>query len=352
MRAEDRNRYGSMVEADALACAAAIRVGSRSFHVAGLLLPATVHRSALALYAFCRLADDAIDHAPTPAAAAEALDALERRLLLAYQGTPHPEPADRAFARAVRQHDIPIDVPRALLEGFCWDSRARRYATIDELIDYAMRVAGTVGVMMALIMGVRSASALARACDLGVAMQLSNIARDVGEDARAGRLYLPVAWLQEEGIDVDEFLVTPQASAPLARVVARLLAAAEPIYARAAGGIALLPASCRPAIHVALHLYRDIGRQVARNGLDSVSTRAVVSAPRKLALAACGAVAGFSIPSADVLDSAPLPQVRPLLASVSPPLLLSLEGLRWWNLRRRVIRVIDLFQRLERRAAP
>ena len=98
---------------------------------------------------------------------------------------------------------IPRALPEALLEGFAWDAAGRRYETLDEVEHYAARVAGCVGAMMTLVMGRRDPAILARACDLGVAMQLTNICRDVGEDARAGRLYLPLAWLRDNGIDPD-----------------------------------------------------------------------------------------------------------------------------------------------------
>jgi phytoene synthase len=147
-----------------------------------------VRDSATALYAFCRLADDAIDEGDTETGArTRALATLAQRLDAAYTGRPHDDPADRAFAQIVAQHHIPRAVPEALLEGFAWDLQGRRYETLADLHDYAARVAGTVGVMMAMLMGVRAPAALARACDLGIAMQLTNIARDVGEDARAGR---------------------------------------------------------------------------------------------------------------------------------------------------------------------
>ena len=101
----------------------------------------------------------------------------------------------------------------ALLEGFAWGHRgaAATETLPDDVQDYAARVAGTVGAMMAVLMGARSPEAVARACDLGVAMQFSNIARDVGEDARAGRIYLPLRWLAEAGIDPEAFLASPRA---------------------------------------------------------------------------------------------------------------------------------------------
>ena len=260
---------------------ALLRGGSRTFHAASLALPRTVRESARDLYAFCRLADDAVDGGGDPVAA---ICALRARLDAVYAGT--PDPADARFAGVVALCAIPRALPDALVEGFAWDARGRRYEDLDTLHAYAARVAGSVGAMMSLVMGVRSREALARACDLGVAMQLSNVARDVGEDARNGRLYLPLSWLRAEGIDPDAWLARPHHSPALARVVQRLLGDAGRLYRRARGGIAHLPAGCRPGIGVASRLYEEIGREVARRGCDAVASRAVVSPMRKSWIAA------------------------------------------------------------------
>jgi len=197
-----------MIDPEDLAhCEQAIRHGSRSFHSASLLLPRRVRDPAMALYAFCRLADDAVDLGQQKA---EAVLRLHERLDLAYAGTPRDAPADRAFTAMIEATDMPRTLPEALLEGLAWDAMGRRYATLSELRAYSARVASAVGVMMCVLMGVRDANALARACDLGVAMQLTNIARDVGEDAREGRLYLPADWLAEAGIDGDALLAQPE----------------------------------------------------------------------------------------------------------------------------------------------
>ena len=127
------------------------------------------------------------------------------------------------MADLMRRTRFRATLPEALLEGLAWDAEGRVYETLDDLLDYAARVAGAVGVMMTLIMGVRSTEALARACDLGVAMQLTNIARDVGEDARMGRIYLPREWLREAGIDAAAFLADPTPEARVGALVARLL---------------------------------------------------------------------------------------------------------------------------------
>ncbi len=270
-------------EADLAACRDLLRVGSKSFHAASLLLPRRVRDPATALYAFCRLGDDAVDDAADPA---EGLAEMRARLDAAYRGAPLNHPADRAFAHVVEVHEMPRELPEALLDGFAWDAAGRRYETLEDVHGYAARVAGTVGAMMTLLMGVRRHAALARATDLGTAMQLTNIARDVGEDARNGRLYLPRQWLREADVDPDAFLANPVFSAGVASVTARLLAEAGRLYARAESGIPMLPRDCRPAIRAAHNIYAEIGAEVVRAGHDSVSRRAVVSSKRKLALLA------------------------------------------------------------------
>ena len=199
-----------------------------------------------------------------------------------HRATPLDIAADQAFARVVHRYRLPRRIPLALLEGFQWDAQGRRYQTLDELFDYCARVAGTVGAMMALVMDVRDERALARACELGVAMQLTNIARDVGEDARMGRIYLPLDWLRAEGLDPDSWLMAPLFSQAVARLVKRLLDEADTLYRRAEEGLWNLPRGCRPAILAARHIYADIGDEIRRARLDSVNRRAVVSGRRKL----------------------------------------------------------------------
>lgn len=268
-------------------CEALMRTGSKSFFAASLVLPRRVRSPATALYAFCRLADDTIDlEAHLHGGAMGALTHLQQRLQRIYDGKPSPVPADRALSAVVAQFNIPKALLDALLEGFEWDLLSRRYDSLEDLQAYGARVAGTVGSMMAIIMGARSPQAQARACELGVAMQLTNIARDVGEDARAGRLYLPRDWMREAGLDPDAWLCNPAFSPALASVVSRLLAEADRLYERAALGIAALPRDCRPAIQAARLVYAEIGREVERAGCDSMSARAVVSPQRKLGLMA------------------------------------------------------------------
>ena len=259
-------------------CRRLLSHGSKSFYIASHFLPRALRESASGLYAFCRIADDLVDLGDDPRAA---LVTLHGRLDLIYDGRPENHPIDRVLSQIVIDHQLPRALLDALLEGFEWDIEGRDYQTLDEVCEYGARVAGTVGVMMAILMGVKDHATLARAADLGVAMQLTNICRDVGEDARAGRLYLPRDMMREAGVEPAAFLQNPQPSAALTEVLQALLTEADKRYRLADEGIRQLPRGCRPGILAARRLYAEIGNTVVLNGYDSVSQRAVVSRGRK-----------------------------------------------------------------------
>jgi phytoene synthase len=338
--------------ADIAACRALLKGGSRTFHAASLVLPRRVSDPAIALYAFCRLADDAVDLGSHRAAA---VTRLKQRLDRAYRSQPVDDAADRAFAGVVARFSIPRELPEALLEGLSWDAEGRRYETLPDLYAYAARVAGAVGAMMTLVMGRRASEIVARACDLGVAMQLTNIARDVGEDARAGRLYLPLSWLRDAGIDPDAWLAAPVFNAEIAAIVQRLLDAADALYGRATLGIENLPRACRPGIYAARALYAEIGRELERRDLDSVSHRAVVSSGRKFKVLARALALRETEWSSAQRHAAmhQLEETRFLIeatAAATPPRDTPLPAkTRARPIEDRVVWVIDLFSRLERR---
>ena len=320
---------------DLAACRRLLGDGSRSFQAASRLLPREVARAACALYAFCRVADDCVDreyHSDT-------LTKLHERLDRIYAGAPQEHVADRAFAAVVAHYQVPQAWPRALLDGFAWDAQGRQYEDISQLRAYAARVAGSVGAMMACVMGVRSRAALARACELGVAMQLTNIARDVGEDARMGRLYLPRAWMREAGIDPDSWLAQPAFNPALGTVVARILDEARNCYQGAAAGFASLPLSCRPGIRAAALLYAEIGHVVQHRGFDSVGGRAYVGPGRKAQLVSWAALRSLAVtfPAA-----APPPREIDFLLEAAA----ALEASQAVS---SIHKVLDLFERLERR---
>jgi len=324
-----------------------MRGGSKTFFAASRLLPRRVRGPAIALYAFCRVADDAIDFSTDRRLA---LTSLNERLRRIYAGEPMEFAPDRALAVVVREFDMPLELISALLEGFEWDAEGRRYETIEDLQAYGARVAGSVGAMMAVVMRTRSEQALARACDLGVAMQLTNIARDIGEDARSGRLYLPLHWMREAGIDPESWLKNPVFDARIASMINRLIASADVLYLRSEHGIGHLPRDCRPAIHAARLVYAEISRQLEKTGLDSINRRAVVSGARKFSLLA-RASAALLIAPADPRHQLPaLPANQflvdaaklPLIAGTTPraPSRRSFDERAKW--------AADLFERLER----
>ncbi len=329
---------------DLAACEALMRGGSKSFFAASALLPQRVRIPAIALYAFCRMADDLIDEgSDTGVQDAPPLATLQQRLAAIYAGEPGPAIEDRAMAMVVHRYQIPRALPEALLEGFAWDAAGRSYDTLAQLHDYCARVAGSVGAMMAMIMGVRSAPALARACELGNAMQLTNIARDIGEDARRGRIYLPLDWLRDEGIDPQSWLRDPVHSPALARATGRLLLEADRLYRLGASGVAALPRDCRGAILAAATIYADIGSVVAARGMDSVNHRAVVSSSRKLTLL-CFAKVRAQLPSR-CETAAPLPAIRFLTdacAATAP----RTSGFPRRSFDERCEWLIDLFERI------
>ncbi len=327
---------------DLEACEALMRGGSKSFFAASSLLPQRVRIPAIALYAFCRVADDAIDeHMDDP----QALLKLQQRLDAIYAGEPGDIIEDRAMAMVVHRYRIPRTLPEALLEGFAWDASGRRYETLEDLHHYCARVAGSVGAMMAMVMGVSNPHALARACELGNAMQLTNIARDVGEDARNGRLYLPRAWMREEGIDPEQWLASPAYTPALANVTGRLLLEADRLYQLGATGIAALPRDCRGAILAAAMIYAELGSVVSAQAMDSVSRRAVVGSARKLTLL-CLAKVRAQLPSS-CAESTPLPAIAYLSAACTVP---DVQGRHRTMPKRsfdeRCEWLIDLFERL------
>lgn len=332
--------------ADLQACVALMRTGSRSFFAASRLLPSRVRPASIALYAFCRVADDIVDEAGL--APAESRSLLAGRLDAIYAGCPGSAVEDRALAAVVRQYDLPRPWLDALLDGFAWDAAGRTYETLEEVHDYGARVAGSVGAMMCWLMGVRSPQALARACEMGVAMQLTNIARDVGDDARNGRLYLPRQWLRQAGIDPEAWLAAPAGSAALQSVVLRLLDEADRLYRRATLGVALLPRDCRAAILAARLIYADIGTRMRRQSIDPLRQRSVVPTARKLVLAALASARawqGTQRVDRHGLQADPLAAVAYLVDHVAT--VDDLPSAMPRPLRNRVVWMIEMFERVE-----
>jgi len=278
-----------------------IAVGSKSFAAAAKLFDADTRRGVLMLYAWCRHCDDVVDGqelgmngiAQTQAESRRQLALLREQTRRAYAGETMADPAFAAFQDVALRHAIAPRYAYDHLAGFAMDVDGVEYETIDDTLRYCYHVAGVVGLMMASIMGAHDEATLDRACDLGLAFQLTNIARDIVEDARMGRCYLPAAWLRDAGIPRAE-IADERHRAALARVAARLVDHAEPYYASAADGIAALPLRSAWAIATARNVYRQIGIVVKRRGARAWDERAGTSKAAKLWLLAKGGAAALS----------------------------------------------------------
>lgn len=269
-------------------CRERIEKGSKSFAAAARLFDPETRVHAYMLYAWCRHCDDVIDNQDLGfarpdkerEAALARLETLREKTRQALRGEAK-EPVFIALARVARERGLSETNIFEHLDGFAMDVAGREYRTLDDTLSYCYHVAGVVGVMMANIMGVRDAATLDRACDLGMAFQLTNIARDVMEDAAAGRIYLPAEWLRDAGIPegrVDD----PEYRAAVYDVAERLLIEADRFYLSARHGIAYLPFRSAWAIALARYVYREIGSMVRRRGSAAWNERARVSRRRKL----------------------------------------------------------------------
>ena len=269
-------------------CRRVIAEHSKSFSMAARLFPRERRDEASAVYAWCRACDDAIDLAP-PDEHEAALARLRRELDEIYSGLPQQSVVDRAFQVVVQRRGIPVEYPAELLEGMAMDVANPPYHTLDDLLLYCYRVAGTVGLMMCHVMGVSDESATAPAAHLGVAMQITNVCRDVLEDWERGRLYVPLELL---GADLAGALsvrdgggMPPKARGELAEAARRLLALADRYYASADRGMAFLEPRSALAVRTARLVYAEIGNEIARRDHDVLAGRAVVSGRTKLRLA-------------------------------------------------------------------
>ena len=265
-------------------CENEIRRGSKSFSLASRFFGRDVQTAVFAVYAWCRHCDDAIDRANSRKEQLQQLEELERQTRDAYAGTATSHPVFRSFQWVVHRYEIPQHYPLELLEGMRMDTQGFVYQSWNDLNLYCYRVAGVVGLMMTHIMGLRSESALKNASDLGCAMQLTNIARDVGEDLSLGRVYLPAEWLLEEGLDQNTLKIGighEAESQKVLRVVKRMLDQADALYASGVQGLPALHWRAALAVSVAQSVYREIGQLIRKQNARAWNQRTVVSVTRK-----------------------------------------------------------------------
>ncbi len=253
-------------------CRRIMRHHAKSFSRAARFLPRRFADPVAVLYAFCRIADDAVDLASDEASARAAADAFMAEL----DDPTTARPVIRAFDAWSSKYPLARGAARELLTGIASDIGPVRVATEADLIRYAYRVAGTVGLLMCVVLEVEDKAAHPFAIDLGIAMQLTNIARDVAEDATRDRVYVPQTLLARFGTTQDALIAGTAPATALAPAVIALLDLAEHFYTSAERGIHYLPAATRPAILVASRLYRAIGTVLRRRGGNPLVGRAMV----------------------------------------------------------------------------
>lgn len=280
-RAPDRS-----LEASLAYCRALLNAKAKSFAFASRFLPTERRRATQALYAFFRTVDDVADTCARPGDPA-ALAALADWQRWVEAGCPADgrHPVRAAAAWAVRRYALRAEPLLELIDGVRGDLWPRRLASETEYDRYCYQVAGTVGLTMAQVLGTTNSAAPALAARLGIAMQMTNIIRDVGEDLRRGRIYLPADAMAAAGCSY-ELLRTERIEAPLVRVLQQLIARARAAYRQAEGGIALLPAETQLPIRLAARLYEGILGKVERNGYDVFRKRAHLGRTEKVRFAA------------------------------------------------------------------
>ena len=262
--------------------------GSRSFAAASRLFDRQTRERTWLLYAWCRRCDDLADdqdhgHAlGTQAGAQERLATIRTMTAQALAGEKTGDPSFDALGLVARETGLTAEMADDVIAGFTLDAADWRPRNEADLMRYCFHVAGAVGVMMAVVMGVdpQDDDMLDRACDLGLAFQLANIARDIEEDAAAGRCYLPAEWLEEAGIPAGQHM-QPAFRAALVPLAARLAVLAQEHEQAARIGAARLRFRQRWAVLSAAGIYGAIARKVATAGADAWNSRQATSGLEK-----------------------------------------------------------------------
>ncbi|GAB4342025.1 MAG: phytoene/squalene synthase family protein [Calditrichia bacterium] len=258
---------------------------SKSFYISARMLPKDRRWATFALYGFCRYADNLIDNPRqrTPEELVWETDYLEQELKLAYRSGESEHPILGPFASVAKQTGIPIEYPIELLEGVKMDLTRQRYRNFDELYLFAYRVAGVVGLMMNYVLGYKDRQAFEYAEKLGIAMQLTNILRDVAEDAEMGRIYLPQDELRQFGVEEQDLMskrMTPQLRELMKFQVQR----AHDYYKQAEPGIPMLATESQFAIYASSKIYRGILYKIEAQDYNPFNGRVFVSQAKKVGI--------------------------------------------------------------------
>lgn len=272
-------------------CRAITRHHAKTFYMATRFLPNHKQRSIFAIYGLCRYLDDLVDEGEdlmfqkkiSHLEIIEKLDVFKAKLVSTYNGLEQHDPILTAFADTLNRFHISIDLPLLLMEGVKMDLVKSRYDSFAELYDYSYKVASVVGLMTSEVFGYTNKDAVKHAVDLGIAMQLTNILRDVGEDLDRNRIYLPKEDLERFNIS-EEDLFSRQVSDNFIRLMKYQIGRTREYYASADQGIPMLNRDSRLPVGLARENYSRILNKIEENGYDVFSSRAFLNSTEKLSM--------------------------------------------------------------------
>lgn len=272
-------------------CRFITRTHAKTFYMATRFLPNHKQRSIFAIYGLCRYLDDLVDEAEDlmihqkidPDEILYKLDIFSENLINAYRGVNQDDPILTAFADSLNRFKISIDLPLLLLDGVKTDLTKKRYNTFEELYDYSYKVASVVGLMTSEVFGYSDESALDYAVDLGIAMQLTNILRDVGEDLRRDRIYLPADELEKFNVS-EEQLFSNELSSEFIELMQFQIGRAREYYNRSDAGIKMLSKDSRLPVALARQNYSRILDKIEENGYNVFNHRAYLNSAEKFSI--------------------------------------------------------------------
>lgn len=272
-------------------CRAITRTHAKTFYMATRFLPYHKQRSIFAIYGLCRYLDDLVDEAEdlifqkkiSKVEVFEKLESFKNKLVNTYRGVEHDDPILVAFSDVLNRYSISIDLPLTLLDGVSTDLTKNRYENFDELYDYSYKVASVVGLMTSEIFGYSSKKALSHAIDLGIAMQLTNILKDIGEDLRKNRIYIP----QEDLINFDlteDDLFSYNLSDNFIEMMKFQIQRAERYYESADKGVVMLSRDSRLPVMLAKENYSRILSKIQENSYQVFNQRAYLNSTEKFSI--------------------------------------------------------------------
>lgn len=272
-------------------CRTITRKHAKTFYMATRFLPNHKQRGIFAIYSLCRYVDDLVDEAEDLIARHQLserevklqLESWKTKLQCAYEGKESDNPILMAFSDVLQRYHIPVELPFELMDGVSMDLYKNRYRSFDELYDYSFKVASIVGLMTAQVFGYESNQALGYAIDLGIAMQLTNILRDVGEDLKKDRIYLPLEELRKFGV-TEEDLFNHLLNDSVRELLSYQVSRARRYYNRSEKGIGMLSEDSRLPVYLAQYNYSRILYKIEENDYNVFDLRAYLNTTEKLSI--------------------------------------------------------------------